>query len=42
MRQKFEDGIALLRKHRMEALAPAPAADAKQDQQPATPKEARH
>ena len=34
MRQKFQDGIALLRKHRMEALAPAPQpADAKKDRQ---------
>ena len=35
MRQKFEDGIALLRKHRMEALTPAQPADAKKDQPPA-------
>jgi membrane protein required for colicin V production len=32
MRQKFEEGLALLRKHRMEALAPAKPADVKQDQ----------
>ena len=42
MRQKFQDGIALLRKNRMETLAPAQPADAKKDQQSAVSGEARH
>jgi membrane protein required for colicin V production len=41
MRQKFEDGMVLLRKHRMEALAPAQPVDAKTDPQPAAPGEKR-
>lgn len=42
MRQKFQDGMALLRKKRMEALAPAQPADAKKDQQSTANGEARH
>jgi membrane protein required for colicin V production len=41
LRQKFQDGIALLRKNRMEALAPAQPADAKKDQQSAASGETR-
>ncbi|HUR37404.1 MAG TPA: CvpA family protein [Terriglobales bacterium] len=41
MRHKFQDGLALLRKNRMEALAPAQPADAKKDQ-PSTGGETRH
>lgn len=41
MRNKFEAGLALLRKHRMEALAPAKPADLKRDEPPATGSEPR-
>lgn len=41
MRQKFQEGVALLRKNRMEALAPAKPADAKKDPQSAASGESR-
>ncbi|HUS19799.1 MAG TPA: CvpA family protein [Terriglobales bacterium] len=41
LRQKFQEGIALLRKNRMEALAPAQPADVRKDQQSAAGGETR-